>query len=100
MKKNDNILLLMAAVILPFTLIVMLLQNKKLEEYKQIINSQKTEVIIETDTIIKEKEIVDSIPTIKYVDILKTDTVYEKDSLGNITREPKLIFLKKKITKE
>lgn len=97
-KKTNNILLLIAAIIITFTTFVMYFQSQTLEKYKSLLK-EENDTIVETDTIYLDREIRDTVPTIKWEHIVKTDTLYAKDSTGNIVAQPMVVCLKKKSTK-
>ena len=94
-KKNDNILLLVATIIMAFMGFVMWFQNKTLNEYRDLLEKIDTTTTVVVDTLYLEKTIVDSVP--KYINqtIFKTDTVFQKEG-DSISATPLLITLKKK----
>lgn len=98
-KKTNNILLLIAAIIITFTTFVMYFQSQTLEKYKSLLK-EENDTIVETDTIYLDKEIRDTVPTIKWEHVVHTDTLWMKDSTtGEIIAQPMIVSLKKKATK-
>ena len=97
-KKTNNILLVIAAIIMTLMMGVMCFQNKTLDKYKALLQ-EKADTITETDTIYLDREIIDSVPTVKWQHIVHTDTLYAKDSLGNIVAQPMVVCLKKKASR-
>lgn len=97
-KKTNNILLTIAAVIITLMMGVMFFQNQTLSKYKTLLQ-EEADTIIETDTVYQDKIIIDSLPIVKWEHIVKTDTLYAKDSTGNIVAQPTIVCLKKKASK-
>ena len=83
--KALTILLIIGTVIMTFLLVVIFLQDKKLQEYRDIIENIDTTTVTKTDTIYKTKTYTDSVP--KYITKwkTKTDTLYKpNDSIPHI----------------
>ena len=97
-NKTNNTLLVIAAIIMTFMMGVMCFQNKTLDKYKALLQ-EKADTITECDTIYQDRLIIDSVPTVKWEHIVKTDTLYAKDSLGNIVAHPPIACLKKKASR-
>lgn len=97
-KTTNNILLIIAAILITLSTVVMFFQNQTISKYKALLK-EEADTVISTDTIYLDKEIRDTVPTIKWEHIVKTDTLYAKDSTGNIVAQPMIVSLKKKSTK-
>ena len=94
-NKTNNTLLVIAAIIMTLMMGVICFQNKTLDKYKALLQ-EKADTVTEVDTCYLDKFITDTVPMVSYQTILKLDTCYFKDSLGNISAEPQIITLKKK----
>lgn len=98
-KKTNNILLLIAAIIITFTTFVMYFQNEAISKYKALLK-EEADTVISTDTIYLDREVKDTVPTVKWQHIVHTDTLWMKDSVtGEIVAQPMIVSLKKKSTK-
>lgn len=98
-KKTNNILLTIAAVIITLMMGVMFFQNQTLSKYKALLK-EEADTITETDTIYLDREVIDSVPTVKWQHIVHTDTLWMKDSTtGEIIAQPMIVSLKKKASK-
>lgn len=98
-KKTNNILLVIAAIIMTLMMGVMCFQNKTLDKYKALLQ-EEADTVISTDTIYLDKEIRDTVPTVKWQHIVHTDTLWMKDSTtGEIIAQPMIVSLKKKASR-
>ena len=95
-NKTNNTLLVIAAIIMTLMMGVMCFQNKTLDKYKALLQ-EKADTVTEVDTIYLDKEIRDTVPTVKWQHVVHTDTLWMKDSVtGEIVAQPMIVSLKKK----
>ena len=73
-------------------------QDNLLDKYKNLIEQSDTITITTVDTLYLNSYITDTVPTVKWQTIIKTDTLYQKTDDDSIEAQPILISLKKKIT--
>lgn len=85
---KNNILLIIAAILMVLMLVVMNCQNKQIKQYKELL--ELVDTTKKSDTLYVEKTVIDSIPTIIQTTVIRRDTLY-KDSI------PYLLTLKKKV---
>ena len=98
-NKTNNTLLVIAAIIMTLMMGVMFFQNQTLDKYKALLK-EEADTVISTDTIYLDREIKDTVPTVKWQHIVHTDTLWMKDSVtGEIVAQPMIVSLKKKATK-
>lgn len=98
-KTTNNILLIIAAILITLSTVVMFFQNQTLSKYKALLK-EEADTVISTDTIYLDREIKDTVPTVKWQHIVHTDTLWMKDSVtGEIVAQPMIVSLKKKATK-
>ena len=95
MKKDktmkNNILLIIATVLMILMLVVMNCQNNQIKQYKELL--ELVDTTKKSDTLYIEHTVIDSVPKIVQTTLIKRDTVYKSnDSI------PYLLTLKKKIT--
>lgn len=86
---KNNVLIIMATVIVTFMLILINCQHNQINKYKQLLELVDTTKT--TDTLYLEKTVIDSVPKLVTTTITKRDTLY-KDSI------PYILTLKKKVT--
>ena len=94
-NKTNTLIAVATTILIAFMLGVMYVQDKTLNEYRNIIEKTDTTKIKIVDTLYLEKTIVDSVP--KYINqtIVKTDTLFQKEG-DSISATPLLISLVKK----
>ena len=98
-KTTNNILLIIAAILITLSTVVMFFQNQTLSKYKALLK-EEADTVISTDTIYLDREIKDTVPTVKWQHIVHTDTLWMKDSVtGEIVAQPMIVSLKKKASK-
>lgn len=98
MKSNDksnNVLLIVATVIMTLMMGVMFYQNKTMNKMRDLLEKVDTTTTMVVDTLYLEKTYTDSVPQYITQTIFKTDTVYQKEG-DSISATPMLITLKKK----
>jgi regulatory protein YycI of two-component signal transduction system YycFG len=94
-NKANNVLLIVATIIMALMMGVMFFQNKTLNKYKDLLEKTDTTTTMTVDTLYLEKEIKDTVPQYITQTIFKTDTVYKKEG-DSISATPLIITLKKK----
>lgn len=94
-NKTNNILLIIGTLIITGMIALLFMQQKTIDEYKDLLEKVDTTTTMSVDTLYLEKTYTDSVP--KYINqtIYKTDTVFEKQG-DSISATPMLITLKKK----
>lgn len=94
-NKSNNVLLIVATVIMMFMGAVMFYQNKTMNKMRDLLEKVDTTTTMVVDTLFLEKTYTDTVPKYITQTIFKTDTVYKKEG-DSISATPLLITLKKK----
>lgn len=94
-NKSNNVLLIVATIIMMFMGAVMFYQDKTMTEMRQLLEKVDTTTTMTVDTLFLEKTYTDTVPKYITQTIFKTDTVYKKEG-DSISATPLLITLKKK----
>ena len=94
-NKSNNVLLIVATVIMTLMMGVMYYQNKVMTDMRHLLEKTDTTTTMTVDTLYLEKTVTDSVPKYITQTIFKTDTLYEKEG-DSISATPLLITLKKK----
>lgn len=92
-NKANNVLLIVATIIMTLMMGVMFFQNKTLNKYKDLL--EKTDTTVYADTIYLDKVVTDSIPVVQYKKVIVRDTLWHSDG-DSIVGEPQIISLVKK----
>lgn len=84
-EKKSSILLLVCTLVMATMLILLYAQEKKLHDYKQLVNSIDCTTIVVTDTIYETKTLTDTVPQYITKWKTKTDTLFkENDSTPHV----------------
>lgn len=94
-NKTNNVLLIVAAIIMALMTAVMFYQDKVMTDMRHLLEKTDTTTTMTVDTLYLEKTYTDTVPKFITQTIFKTDTVYKKEG-DSISATPLLITLKKK----
>jgi hypothetical protein len=92
-NKTNTLIAVATTILIAFMLGVMYVQDKTLNEYRNII--EKTDTTVYADTIYLDKVVRDSIPVVQYKKLIVRDTLWHSDG-DSIVGEPQIISLVKK----
>lgn len=93
MKNSNNVLLIVAMIIIMLFIGVTTLQYTKINDLKEIIN--KTDTTTKKDTLFLDKIVKDTVPKVQWKKIIERDTLW-KDKGDSAIAEPILISYQKK----
>lgn len=94
-NKSNNVLLVVATIIIALMMGLMCYQNKVMTNMRELLEKVDTTTTMTVDTLYLEKTITDTVPQFITQTIFKTDTLYKKEG-DSISATPLLITLKKK----
>lgn len=84
-EKKSSILLLVCTLVMATMLVLLYAQEKKLQDYKQIVSSIDFTTIVTTDTVFETKTLIDTVPEYITRWKTKTDTLFkENDSTPHV----------------
>ena len=83
--KESSILLLICTLVMSIMLVMLFVQDKKLDDYKKLVSSIECNTIVVTDTIYETKTLTDTVPEYITKWKTKTDTLFkENDSTSHV----------------
>lgn len=93
MNKNNTLITVGLTIISVLMMILLVFQNHTINNMKDIIN--KTDTIIQSDTIFLDKVVRDTVPQLITETIFKCDTLWRVEG-DSVVGEPQIITLVKK----